>query len=354
MFGGLVENWSGILAAIYCALIVLASLAGGSLPLWVKLTHRRMQIAVSFVGGLMLGVAVFHLWPHALAEVGSSDRVAMWLMIGLLTMFFLIRALHFHQHHSAEVGSESAPGLNIIEHDHRHDHDRGECQEHHLLASHVEHPVHNLSWFGVAFGLALHTLIDGIALAASVQSEAAAGSGVRLLGLGTFTAIALHKPLDSVSITSLMTASGYSASSRRLVNISFAMMCPAGVILFWAGVDRFGQQHAIVGSALAFSAGVFLCIALGDLLPELEFHSHDRVQLSLALLGGVALAYAIGFLEPPHAHRHVAPNGVRSVRSRHAPRDELSLKLASIGRSVHHAERDGYVTNDAPSPLAPS
>lgn len=308
MLGGLVENWSVVLVAIYCALIVLASLAGGSLPLWVKLTHRRMQIAVSFVGGLMLGVAVFHLWPHALAEVDSPDRVAMWLMIGLLTMFFLIRALHFHQHHSAEVGAESTLELNIIEHDHHHDHDHGECQEHHLLASHVENPVHNLSWFGVAFGLALHTLIDGIALAASVQAEAAAGAGMSLIGLGTFTAIVLHKPLDSVSITSLMTASGYSASSRRLVNISFAMMCPAGVILFWAGIDRFAaQQHLIVGSALAFSAGVFLCIALGDLLPELEFHSHDRVQLSLALLGGVALAYAIGFLEPQHAHRHVTP-----------------------------------------------
>ncbi len=49
----------------------------------------------------------------------------------------------------------------------------------------------------------------------------------------------------------------------------------------------------MVGCGLAFSAGVFLCISLSDLLPELEFHAHDRVVLSLALIAGIALAYAI-------------------------------------------------------------
>jgi zinc and cadmium transporter len=62
----------------------------------------------------------------------------------------------------------------------------------------------------------------------------------------------------------------------------------------------------IVGCALAFSAGVFVCIALSDLLPEIEFHSHDRVKLSLALLLGVGAAYAIGFLEPEDSHEATA------------------------------------------------
>jgi hypothetical protein len=37
---------------IYCALVLLASLAGGWL-LAMRLTHARLQIAVSFVAGLM-------------------------------------------------------------------------------------------------------------------------------------------------------------------------------------------------------------------------------------------------------------------------------------------------------------
>ena len=40
----------------------------------------------------------------------------------------------------------------------------------------------------------------------------------------------------------------------------------------------------MLGWALAFSAGTFLCISLGDLLPEVHFHSHDRLWLSVQLI----------------------------------------------------------------------
>ena len=40
-------------------------LVGGLLPNWVRMTHTRTQSAMSFVSGLMLGVAFFHLLPTA-------------------------------------------------------------------------------------------------------------------------------------------------------------------------------------------------------------------------------------------------------------------------------------------------
>ena len=151
----------------------------------------------------------------------------------------------------------------------------------------------------------MHTLIDGVALGASVKVDAEHGAAWSLFGLGTFLAIVLHKPLDAVSITSLMAASGWSVTWRHLVNAGFAMMCPLGAVLFLWGVHRFAQaEHVLLGGALAFSAGVFLCISLGDLLPELGFHTHDRLKLSALLLLGIAVAYAIGFLEPEHVHSH--------------------------------------------------
>jgi len=263
------------------------------LPSVVKLTHRRMQLVMSFVGGLMLGVALLHLLPHSLAEQGSIDRAAGWTLGGLLTMFLLIRVFHVHAHEHGDTSDVATHD------DHAHD---GPCEYHHEHHDHVpgQHPF---SWFGLALGLSLHTLIDGVALGAAVVAEAQDQHGFALLGLGTFLAVALHKPLDALSITSLMAAGGWSRRSTHLANGVFSVLCPIGVIgSVWGLTGLFAEQHVVVGCALAFAAGVFLCIALADLLPEVSFHAHDRFRLTLALLLGIGLAWSIGFFESEHAH----------------------------------------------------
>lgn len=301
--------WPTILLFVYCGLIVLASLGGGWLPSVMRLTHRGMQVVMSGVAGLMLGVALVHMLPHSVALTESIDLSVGWLLAGLLLMFFLIRAFHFHQHdvsrdeakeRRADPGSSASPrppvSASLVRHPSSHDHD------------HNEVAAHRLSWFGVGLGLTLHSLIEGLALAASVQAEAVHTSSGTLLGLGTFLAILLHKPLDALSVTSLMLAGGWPTGSRQAVNAGFAMMCPVGAGLFALSLARFSHSgDVIVGCALGFSAGVFLCISLGDLLPELQFHAHDRFKLSAALLFGVLAAYGIGLLEPSHGHSPQPP-----------------------------------------------
>lgn len=283
----------GLLLTLYCVCIAAASVLGGTLPALMKFTHRRMQLVMSFVGGLMLGVALLHLVPHAFVELQSIDRLAGWLLAGLLTMFLLIRVLHVHAH---EHGDTSDVAATV---DHHHE---GPCEHHHEHrdATAGNHPF---SWLGLAIGLSLHTLIDGLALGAAVVADAHSGHGLALYGLGTFLAIALHKPLDALSITSLMLAGKWSRSSIQLANAAFAVLCPLGALAGAYGLTEvFGSQHAVLGICLAFAAGVFLCIALADLLPEVAFHAHDRSRLTLALALGVTLAWGIGFLEPEHAH----------------------------------------------------
>jgi zinc and cadmium transporter len=257
--------------AVYCVLVVLASLLGGALPARLHLTHTRLQVMVSFVAGLMLGVALLHMIPHA-THYMTVDGTAIWSVVGLLAMFFLIRAFHFHEH---EVGMGHGEG------EHAHD----------PLSRGHPHP-HALGWVGIAVGLSIHSAVDGVALASSALAEEEHGA---LPGVGTFLAVLLHKPLDALAITSVMAAAGWPARSRRIVNLAFALVCPLGAALFAAGAQT--GSDALLGGALAFAAGAFLCISLGDLLPEVQFHSHDRLKLSLALLVGVALAYAVTFLE---------------------------------------------------------
>jgi zinc and cadmium transporter len=123
--------------------------------------------------------------------------------------------------------------------------------------------------------------------------------------VGTFLAVVLHKPIDSLSITSLMAITGWSTRAQSIANTGFSLICPLGAALFVLGLREFSaNQSVIVGWALA-PAGVFLCIALCDLLPEMEFHSHNRILLTAALLAGIALGWAIHFLDPAHEHSHV-------------------------------------------------
>lgn len=282
-----------LLLAIYCICVVLASLFGGVLPGMIKLTHRRMQLAMSFVGGLMLGVALLHLLPHALAACGSIDQVAGWTLGGLLSMFLLIRAFHVHAH---EHGDTIDVG---IEHQHSPDEP---CEHHHEHRDHAR-GQHPFSWLGLALGLSLHTLIDGVALGTAVVAESRGETSFALFGLGTFLAVALHKPLDALSITSLMAAGGWPKRSVQSANVAFAVLCPIGALAAaWGLTSAYAGQQVVIGCALAFAGGVFLCIALADLLPEVSFHAHDRLSLTAALLAGVGLAWAIGFFEPAHTH----------------------------------------------------
>ncbi|MFN0018715.1 MAG: ZIP family metal transporter [Pirellulaceae bacterium] len=298
-----------ILLSCYCVLIVAASLTGGLLPWLVKLTHRRMQLMMSFVGGLMLGVAMLHLLPHAVAKGVSFDTAAWWALGGLLAMFLLIRVFHVHAHEHGEAAEEE----HKHDHDHHHDHkhcDHEHAHDHGHTKSHELTAERNFSWLGLAFGLALHTIIDGLALGAAVAAEAdEAGHGWALYGVGAFLAVALHKPLDALSITSLMASGGWSKQAALVANIVFALMCPLGAIGFVFGLEALAGNNGdfVIGCALAFAAGVFLCISLADLLPEVTFHSHDRTWLTLALFLGVALAIGIGFLE--HKHVHEGPGG---------------------------------------------
>src|SRR3954466_6639945 len=174
-----------ILLAYYCALILVASIIGGMIPVWFQLTHRWMQFAVSFVAGVMLGIGVLHMLPHALLDATAAAEAAIgnlpaassgvsstyaatavavrWITIsllaGMLAMFFIERFFSFHHH---DVPDES-------QHDCEHDtgglesrSPRRPSPQHadahsHGHDGHADQPS-DLSWSGAALGLALHSM----------------------------------------------------------------------------------------------------------------------------------------------------------------------------------------------------
>ena len=293
------------LLTIYCILIVTASVMGGWMPALMRMTHLRTQLLMSFVAGLMLGIAMLHMLPHASHLLGSASLTGGAALAGIITMFILLRAFHTHQHGTTEPAA-SAPSTHSSHSeqrtDHHHDHGRHEhgCHGHEPAHSH-DHEK-ELGWLGMLFGLGLHTLMDGVALAASIAAEVHHSPWLGLAGLGTFLAVVLHKPLDAFAITSVMKRGGWTPGQQSLVNMTFSLACPIGALLFLFGVTQLSNDGTLLGWGLALSAGFFICISLADLLPEVAFHDHDRLALTAALLLGVGLAVGIENL-PGHRHQ---------------------------------------------------
>ena len=268
-----------VLLAAYAAAVFLASVVGGRFSEYGAMTHRRTQIVMSFVAGFILGIAVFHLLPHSLERIpgpNGFETAALWIMFGMVVMIVLLRAFEFHQHDfSAEAEA---------------------------TRSHASTRKGGL--FGVALGLGLHTVTEGAALGASVR-VGFVEEGM-LPGLGVCLAILLHKPLDAYSITGIMKHAGHPGRARLVANLAYAVICPLVAVGSYLGAGMFGPiaEGPLIGRALAFAVGAFVCISLSDLLPEIHFHRHDRGKLLVALSTGIGLAYGLYLVEAMAIHRH--------------------------------------------------
>jgi len=109
-----------LLLLVYCTLILLASLAGGLVPLKLRMTHRRMQLLVSLVAGVMLGVGLLHMLPHALIDApGQTEIILMLVLAGILAIFFIERFFCFHHHDAPNIAPmKEQTGQGIEQHHH--------------------------------------------------------------------------------------------------------------------------------------------------------------------------------------------------------------------------------------------
>lgn len=286
--------------AVYCGAILLVSLLGGSVPFLGRVTHSRLQVYLSLSAGVMLGASFFHIMPDAIELAGTW--FGWWMSLGVVGLFCIERFIAPHSH---EVSSK-------LQEEHKHEPGCEHDHEHRAAPSVA-------GWMAV-LGLTIHTFMNGVGLAGAVQSEA-----VKWPGFALFLAIALHKPADALAISTVLSRRGVGRGKLSLVQLGFALMVPVGAGAFvwasdWIGKHEDAQEHLkqLTGAALAFSAGTFLFIALSDLLPEVQFHRHDRVWLSLALLAGIVLMGGIGFLEGHDHDEHSHGDQPKAV----APHDE--------------------------------
>jgi zinc and cadmium transporter len=266
----------------YCLGVVAASLAGGLLPLALKVTHTRFQLYLALSGGVMLGASFFHMIPESMELLGPG--FGYYTVLGVLGLYFLQRFVAPHSHEMTEQNEAQGTA-------------EGTHGSHTAWAGH--HAGHSegnsVSTPAVIGGLSAHSLIAGLALGSTLGAV----EGGKALSLTVFLVIVLHKPADSLTVTAMLLRSQSTRGVILVCQAFFSLLVPLGVICYLLGHGFLPDQtrEAVTGAVLAVTAGMFICISLGDLLPEVQFHKHDRLALSAALLAGVGLMGAVAALE---------------------------------------------------------
>lgn len=199
------------------------------------------RMAVTFSAGLLLGVAFLHMMPEAFEELGA-ERAGLFVLIGYLSIFLVERFVMIHP-----------------------------CEEHGC----DYHTLGVTAWIGFS----LHSFLGGVALGSSLL--------VPGLAMAVFIATIVHKGPEAFSLTSLLILGNEKRAKVISLITLFSLMVPAGIFLAVWELPLFGGD--VVGIAIALSAGTFLHLATGDLLPG----SHSKTDGQWK--GLVAFFFGIGF-----------------------------------------------------------
>ena len=201
----------------------------------VRGERRSLEVIETFVAfgaGFMLAVALLEVTPEAMAQ---SRDAPLFILLGYLAVHLAQHVFVPHFHFGEETHSISAAaGVSAL------------------------------------LGLLLHTFFDGVAIA----------SGFRVsgqLGVLLFLAVFLHKLPEGVAMASLMLAGGQSRGRAIGSAAALGLATVLGVLLTQTAAPL--AQHG-----LAISAGVTICVAASNLVPE--FQAKSGWPMPLAFFGG--------------------------------------------------------------------
>jgi zinc transporter ZupT len=236
-------------AILVSAGALLSALGGGMLAIRAR---RMVGLVIAVGAGIRIGAAYFDLIPEAVNDLGVSlEATMLWTAVGFLAFYTIEKLTTLH------VGHEAAAELDHGQVAHRH-----------------------VGLIGAA-GMSLHSFLDGVALAASLQ----VGGG---LGAVIAVVVVVHRFSDGISVVSMLLAS---RSSPSLAYRWVAVVALAPVIGVVVGL-LFPLPDALLGALLATFAGFFLYIGAAELLPEA--HRADRSSwVVIGTLVGVGAIYAL-------------------------------------------------------------
>ena len=210
------------------------TMIGGWLPTIKLWSQETFRLIISFCAGILLGAVFFHVLPEISTVLGR--QLGYSVMFGFLLIFVLEKFIMVHPC------------------------EEGECDYHKIgIAAYV--------------GIGFHSILDGIAIGAGTMMNL---SSIIIL------AVTIHKFPAALALSSLLVKGKEYTKKKILISMFiFALATPVGALVsvfVFQGVDDY-----VVATALGISAGTFLFISIGDLLPTV-YEEHEKGYKNLVSL----------------------------------------------------------------------
>lgn len=229
-------------------LAMTAVAAIGGIFAFRTLSPNTTLVLVALSAGSLLGGALFHMMPAALARTDRPVAPFVWLAFGFSIFFVLEQFLHWHHCH------------------------RG-CTDH------AFRPVGSM----ILIADGLHNFLGGLAIGGAFIADVN-------VGVMAWLAAAAHEVPQELGDFGVLVHSGWSKARALTVNVLSASTFLVGGLVAWAlarGIDTW--------VLLPFAAGNFIYIAAADLIPEIKHHPEPaRSLLHFAtFVIGVAILLAL-------------------------------------------------------------
>jgi len=210
------------------------TMIGGWIPTIKLWSQETFRLVISFCAGILLGAVFFHVLPEISTVLGR--QLGYSVMFGFLLIFVLEKFIMVHPC------------------------EEGECDYHKIgIAAYI--------------GIGFHSILDGIAIGAGTMMN---------LSFIIILAVTIHKFPAALALSSLLVKGKEYTKKKILISMFiFALATPVGALVavfIFQGVDDY-----VVATALGISAGTFLFISIGDLLPTV-YEEHEKGYKNLVSL----------------------------------------------------------------------
>lgn len=232
----------------------IISLFGSFLLSLKKTWTRNFTLKLTaFSSGVLLTTALLHLAPEAMESL-EPQNMFNTVFLAIVFFFVLERLVLWHHHHDDDC-HDPKPSAYLI-----------------------------------TIGDSFHNFIDGILIAGTFLVDPK-------LGVFTAIAVAAHEIPQEIADFSIMVGAGVKKNKALFYNLISALFSVLGAIIAYY-FSEIAQW--LIPYTVAFSAGMFLYIALSDLIPELHHDDLDKRQkfehLVLFFLG-ILLIFGISQFE---------------------------------------------------------